>query len=213
MSESSVTATELTSQYIRQVADDLERNAEEQERVSTQITSLQQQLAALQHDHKVLTSMRQALGAPAEGTGAVPAPSAPVLPSPRERATAAAGTPRQGKGGVTAPSDTAKRSPKKAAAGKPAAKAARPTLITLVGRHLADQTEPRSAAEIAAALGQGHPDRDIRTTVVRTTLENLVARSQAQRTKQGNSVFYTAGPSTAEPVADRKTQAQPGAVD
>ncbi|WP_324606211.1 BlaI/MecI/CopY family transcriptional regulator [Streptomyces sp. NRRL B-24720] len=56
----------------------------------------------------------------------------------------------------------------------------------------AEESEPRSATEISAALTQDHPDRGVKTTVVRTTLEGLVAKSQAQRTKQGSSVFYTA---------------------
>ncbi|MFV5997980.1 hypothetical protein ACNPQM_37810, partial [Streptomyces sp. NPDC056231] len=50
------------------------------------------------------------------------------------------------------------------------------------------------------ALAQAHPDRGVKTTVVRTTLEGLVAKSQAQRTKQGSSVFYTAA-DVSEPVA------------
>jgi len=44
----------------------------------------------------------------------------------------------------------------------------------------------------SSALTQAHPDRTIKTTVVRTTVEGLVARSHAHRTKQGSSVFYTA---------------------
>ncbi|WP_203237611.1 hypothetical protein [Streptomyces sp. CdTB01] len=58
--------------------------------------------------------------------------------------------------------------------------------------HLAGQSEPRSATEITAAPEQQHPERTVKTTVVRTTLEGLVARNQAKRTKQGASVFYTA---------------------
>lgn len=85
---------------------------------------------------------------------------------------------------------------KPAASGKstrkpPAAKADGPKLVELVRRHLGEQNEPRSAAEIAGALGQAHPERAVKTTVVRSTLEGLVARNQAQRTKQGSSVFYT----------------------
>ncbi|WP_205614010.1 hypothetical protein [Streptomyces dangxiongensis] len=187
MSDSTATATDLTSQYIRQVTEDLERNAKEQQRVTTEIASLQEQLAALQHDHKVLTTMRRALGAPGQDPGTPSASAAPVMPSPREKTAAASGRRRRGKEGVTVPSATVKVR-KKSAAGKSPAEAAQPTLVTLVGQHLSAQTEPRSAAEITAALSQGHPDRDIRTTVVRTTLENLVARSKAQRTKQGSSV-------------------------
>ncbi len=64
--------------------------------------------------------------------------------------------------------------------------------MTLVREHLAGQREPRSAAEVATALGQEHPDRGIKANVVRTTLESLVARNEAQRSKQGTSVYYTA---------------------
>ncbi|MFM9701146.1 BlaI/MecI/CopY family transcriptional regulator, partial [Streptomyces europaeiscabiei] len=87
-----------------------------------------------------------------------------------------------------------------------AAKAAQPTLVELIHRHLAEQGEPRSAAEIATSLGQAHPDRNIKTTVVRTTVEGLVAKSHAQRTKQGSSVYYTA--TGTEPAATTPAPAQ-----
>ncbi|WP_051852810.1 BlaI/MecI/CopY family transcriptional regulator [Streptomyces aureocirculatus] len=71
--------------------------------------------------------------------------------------------------------------------------------------HLAQQSEPCSAAEISSALGQDHPDRNIKNTVVRTSLKGLVAKGHARRTKQGSSVFYTAAatqkPAAAEPEA------------
>ena len=67
-----------------------------------------------------------------------------------------------------------------------------PKLVELVSRHLGEQSEPRSAAEIAGALEQALPGRTVKTTVVRSTLEGLVARNRAQRSKQGSSVFYTA---------------------
>jgi predicted transcriptional regulator len=79
---------------------------------------------------------------------------------------------------------------------------AQPTLVELVRSHLTEQSEPHSAAEVATALDKAHPERGIKTTVVRTTLEGLVAKNQAQRTKQGSSVFYTA-PSAAEQTVTR----------
>ncbi|MFE9497116.1 hypothetical protein [Streptomyces collinus] len=82
---------------------------------------------------------------------------------------------------------------KKATGEATAAKAARPTLIDLVLKHLTGQQEPRSAAEVAQALDREHPERGVQATVVRTSLENLVAKNKAQRSKQGTSVFYTAG--------------------
>ncbi|MFI1376059.1 hypothetical protein ACH4UY_29135 [Streptomyces longwoodensis] len=167
-------ATELTSQYKNQVASDLDRNVKEQERVTAELTALQQQLAALQHDHSVLVSVQQALGAtPAARTDSATAPSR------RKKSEAR-------------PRKQAKTTPAKQSAGKAVAKTAGPTLVKLIQEHLSGQDEPRSAAEITTALSKAHPERGIKTSVVRASLENLVARSQAHRTKQGSSVFYSA---------------------
>ncbi|MFJ9150491.1 hypothetical protein ACIRP7_20960 [Streptomyces sp. NPDC102270] len=183
MSESAPTTTELTSQYSTQVTDDLERNLKEQERLSGEIAALQGQLAALQHDHTVLRNIQQVLGTPpASATPAAPPRGA--VPAPRKKASAA---------------PAGKQSAKKAAA-KVSPTRSGPTLVDLVREHLAEQKEPRSAAEISNALGRQHPERTIKATVVRTTLEGLVARNQAQRTKQGTSVFYTS-PDAGDPAA------------
>ncbi|MBT2409935.1 hypothetical protein J7I94_05090 [Streptomyces sp. ISL-12] len=216
MSETASTATELASQYAAQVTGDLERNAKEQERLSSEITTLQEQLAALQRDHSVLVNIQQALGStrtPAEETVA---PDTAAVPSPRKKSTPAEGTggkqtrakksapqqrkaekkaPPAGKSAAKPAARTAAKSATKSAAKKPAA----PTLGELILGVLAEQTEPRSAAEVATALGEAHADRTVKTTVVRNTLENLVARNQVQRTKQGSSVFYTV--SEAAPAA------------
>lgn len=115
----------------------------------------------------------------------------------------AAKTPRTKKSTVA---DDSKPSAKKteAATGAEAetavAQTARPTLVDIVREHLNAQSEPRSAAEITNALGKAHPERTIKATVVRTTLEGLVAKNQAHRSKQGTSVFYTA-PEAPKPIA------------
>ncbi|MFI5855530.1 hypothetical protein [Streptomyces parvulus] len=240
MSESTTqSATQLASQYSVQVTDDLERNVKEQERVSAELTALQQQLAALQHDHALLVNVQQALGItapePAAGAATVPAPreSAPTTAAPasrgRSRAKKAATAPKRAAASkpaakqATGPSATkgsAKPATKSAAkqtgkpatrqaakattkaatkpAAKPAAKkapaqaAGQPTLVELVRTHLVEANEPRSAAEVTTALGKAHAERNVKTTVVRTTLEGLVAKNQAQRSKQGSSVYYTA---------------------
>ncbi|MEV4049337.1 hypothetical protein RKD32_006954 [Streptomyces sp. SAI-195] len=270
MSESTMqSATELASQYSVQVTDDLERNVKEQERVSAEITALQQQLAALQHDHALLVNMQQALGitsppqsapatepAAAAGAATVPAPrggaasrSAAGKSTRSKKATAASKRAAASKPGAgTASKPTAKKAARSAAAkttettdkapaqtagktvdkapaksaaktatktaGKPAAKkaaardAGRPTLVELVREHLAGQREPRSAAEVTTALSEAHSGRAVKTTVVRTTLEGLVAKNQAQRTKQGTSVYYTATEAAApERKQDAATEA------
>ncbi|MFF9861681.1 MULTISPECIES: hypothetical protein [Streptomyces] len=288
MSESTMqSATELASQYSVQVTDDLERNVKEQERVSAEITALQQQLAALQHDHALLVNMQQALGitsppspsapepaaapesaavpaprggaAPRSAAGkstrsrkattapkraAAPKPSAKVVTKPSAKAvskpaakkaarpaattttetaaeTADKTAPRTtAKAADKAPAKTAEKTAGKSAAktgGKSAAKkaaardAGRPTLVELVREHLAGQREPRSAAEVTTALGEAHSGRTVKTTVVRTTLEGLVAKNQAQRTKQGTSVYYTATEAAAPGREQRPAAEAPSA--
>ncbi|MFF4835003.1 hypothetical protein [Streptomyces sp. NPDC001315] len=207
MSESTAGTTGLTSQYAAQVAGDLERNLKEQDRIGGEIAALAEQLSALQEDHAVLVNIQQALGvtpAPAEPA----AEPATAVPAPRKKATAKAGAvnkARAKKSGAPSGKPTVKRSE----AGTPAAQPARPTLVDIVREHLNGQSEPRSAAEIATALGQQHPERTIKATVVRTTLEGLVAKNQAHRAKQGASVFYTA-PETPKPTAAAdQSQEQP----
>ncbi|MFI7140079.1 hypothetical protein ACIBQ5_20725 [Streptomyces massasporeus] len=246
MSETTTPATELASQYIAQVAGDLDANVKEQERVSAEIASLQEQLAALQRDHGVLVSMHQALGitAPPTESASDSDSASAVLPSPRRKKDGAAAGGKQkarkstaaqakraagksaagttssatsaaaGKSaGTTKAAATAKSAGSTRTAGSTktaagAAKSGEPTLVELIRRHLAVQKEPRSAAEISTALGQAHPHRDIAAKVVRVTLEGLVAKSQAERSKQGRSVFYTApaAQSAAAPEAGAQTE-------
>jgi hypothetical protein len=188
MTEVHAETTDLKSQYAAQVTADLERNAKEQERLGAELAALQDQLLALQHDQALLESMRQALGghtaAPADGTE--PPSEAEPVAVPRQ-ATAPKRERQQKKSGTTTRSK-AKKSDTAAAA---PADAAQPTLGELIRRHLADQPEPRSTAEITSALGDTHPDRGVKATVVRTTVEGLVAKGIVERTKQGPSVFYT----------------------
>ncbi|MEU3255108.1 hypothetical protein [Streptomyces sp. NPDC006997] len=208
MSDSTTASSDLASQYAAQVTGDLERNLKEQERVSTEIAALQEQLLGLQQDHAVLVNMQQALGVTrtaaeptstdSTSTDSASADPAPTVPAPRRRKSAASGKDTskdrsKGKERSTKASGPSKRRTKAAATpAEPTGQARQPTLIDLVRDHLARQTEPRSAAEVTAALGEAHPDRKLKTTVVRGTLETLVAKSQAQRGTQGRSVFYTA---------------------
>ncbi|WP_210582812.1 hypothetical protein [Streptomyces sp. GESEQ-4] len=215
MSESTTTTTELTSHYIAQVTGDLERNLKEQERIGAEITALQEQLSALQQDHTVLVNMQQALGIPEAPAEPAAAPESAAVPSPRKKTDAGPSGKRQARkttaaqGSPTARKSAAKKPPAKAAA---AAKTTQPTLVELIRRHLTEQSEPRSAVEISTALSQAHPERGIKPKVVRVTLEGLVAKSQAQRTKQGHSVFYTS-PDAPEPTAAPAAKEQAEGTD
>ncbi|MGW2050493.1 hypothetical protein ACWCPF_35765 [Streptomyces sp. NPDC001858] len=196
MSDTTIDPNGVTSQYAAQVTGDLERNLKEQELLAGEIATLQGKLAALEQDRSVLLNVRQALGLESAAATAVPAP--------REEA-AAVDVPKKKAAKKSAPA--ARKS-----AGKPrtprtaSAEPAQPSLVSLVREHLARQDEPRSAAEVAQSLGQLHPERGIKTTVVRTTLEGLVAKNHAQRSKQGTSVFYTSP--DAPTAADEQQQDQ-----
>ncbi|KUO09886.1 hypothetical protein [Streptomyces sp. DSM 15324] len=223
MSENTLPNTELTSQYSAQVAGDLERNLKEQERLSGEIEALQEKLAAVRHDHTVLVNLQQALGVPAAPAAPATEPVAAV-PAPRKKAAPASGAakrtsrpsqPKQTK--QTKQTKAKKAAPakkgtaEKTAAEAPGSASTAPKLVDLVREHLAGQAEPRSAAEITVELGRLHPERAVKTTVVRSTLEGLVARNQAQRSKQGTSVFYTApepaAPTNGDPTEEPASQA------
>ncbi|AYC36397.1 BlaI/MecI/CopY family transcriptional regulator [Streptomyces griseorubiginosus] len=202
MSDTVAAKNGVTTQYLARVADDLEQNLKEQERLGTEIAVLQSQLAELEADRAVLVSLQEALGAsstPATPAPATPEPeSAPAATVVDTKDTAAPAKKARAKKPAAVPVQRARKT--KTAAAKPA-EPRQPSLVTLARDFLTSQTEPRSAAEIAEALAQKHPDRGIKKTVVRTTLEGLVAKNHAQRSKQGSSVFYTA-PDPAEPSAD-----------
>lgn len=206
MSETTTPASELTSQYAAQVSGDLERNAKEQERIGAEIASLQEQLAALQHDHTVLVNMQQALGITTAASESAAEPESATVPSPRQKAGAARGGKQRTRKSIAAPAKAGAKKP--AAKTASATKAAQPTLVELIRRRLAELKEPRSAAEISAALGQAHPERQFTTKVVRITLEGLVAKSQAERTKQGKSVFYTAPAPESAGASDAEAQSE-----
>lgn len=150
--------TELTSAYSSKVAEDLERNVAEQERIRAELARLTAELDDLMHDHGVLLNLQQALQAGAQGAG---------RQVPRQKAGKAA------------------KDGKSSGAGKV-------TLVELIRHYLATSSTPCSATEVTTALSERHRDRHIQTTVVRTSLENLVAKGHAHRSKQGSSVFYTA---------------------
>ncbi|MER5835948.1 hypothetical protein ABT116_35270 [Streptomyces sp. NPDC002130] len=208
MPETATPATELASQYIAQVTGDLDANLKEQERITADIASLQEQLAALQHDHSVLVSMQQALGITQAQTGSAVESKSATVPSPRrKKAGAAAGAKPKARKSTATPAKKAAR--KSAAKTTDSAQSAELTLVELIRRHLAEQKEPRSAAEISTALGQAHPGRDISPKVVRVTLEGLVAKSGAERSKQGRSVFYSAPAQSGKTAPETGAQPEP----
>lgn len=178
----------LKSQYAKQVAADIEANTREQERLKSEAAALHNQLETLQQDHELLLSMQAALGAAAVEESTVATTS--VVPGAR-RANKVAG---KGKRPKNAPK------PKADAKAQPAV----PPLRELVVALLAGHQEPRSAAEVTKELAEAHPKRTVNVTLVRNALEASVAKNQSERTKQQNSVYYSAltkSPSAEQPAA------------
>jgi hypothetical protein len=192
MTDNPVTVTSVTSQYATQVAQDLELNTKEQERIGAELSALQAQLRILQDDQSVLHSIQKTLGSRPASAPSTPEPSTSL---PQQASGKNTITRRAPSKAPSAKKTTvqAKKEKTQGAKSKAAKASAQPTLIALIRIHLEQQKEPRSAAEVTSALAQAHPQRTIKSTVVRTTLENLVAKSQAHRSKQGASVLYTSG--------------------
>ncbi|HET6358173.1 hypothetical protein [Streptomyces sp.] len=199
--------TTLKAAYAGRVAADLAENAAEQDRIRAEIDTLQVQLATLETDHALLESVSAALG---DATGAVPAPRRAA------KKTADAVAPKKAGAKKEAAKKRTTVAAKKAAATTGGAKAANtaadkgPALTELIHAHLSSQSEPRTAREIAKALADANPSRNVNDNLVRTTTERLVARSRVERVKQGSTVYYTAktdaAPAASEP-AEKATAA------
>ncbi|MFK4227815.1 hypothetical protein [Streptomyces sp. NPDC019890] len=216
--------TTLKVAYAGKVAADLAENTAEQDRIRAEIETLQTQLATLENDHALLESVSAALG---DTTGAVPAPRRAT-----KKTAAVAKKPAAKKPAAKKPADAV--APKKAGAKKEATKKATtvaakktaattggakeantgadkgPALTELIHAHLSSQSEPRTAREIAKALADANPGRNVNDNLVRTTTERLVARSRVDRVKQGSTVYYTAkadAAPAASGLADKATVA------
>ncbi|WP_089101640.1 hypothetical protein [Streptomyces hyaluromycini] len=179
MSESS--GTELASEYSARIAQDLELNTAEQDRLATEIAALEERLRAVRENRVVLERLQQALTP--QATASVPgaAGAAGIAEAADVTDAVEAAVPHQ----RTEPA------PHRADSAQPSPAGPKPSLVEAVHTYLAEQREPRSATDVAEAIRAGQPGRTIKTTVIRTTLENLVARNRVRRTKQGRAVFYT----------------------
>ncbi|WP_327665912.1 hypothetical protein [Streptomyces sp. NBC_00498] len=204
--------TELKSRYADRIQDDIANNESELKRISEEISALQAQLGTLEENRTLLESMLKSLGSgnlpplPAPPAEKPAGKAAGKVPRQKARDTTAA-KPAQAKKTAGAPAKAAKaaKPAKAAAATKPSAPAAEKTepqgstLVELIVSQLGAETSPRSAAEITATLEKKHPKREFSTKVVRNTLEALVAKARAERTRQQRSVFYVALPATGTP--------------
>lgn len=192
MSENTLTST-ISADYAQRITDDLAANRSEQERTRAELTRLQDELVRLEEGEQILVKMQEVLGgsgkSAGKGKGRKAAASVPAARRAKGKATSRKGD--EPKALVRAKQRTADKG---AAAPKGAGE---PTWRELVTGYLADQREPKSAAEVAAALADAYPQRTAQVTVVRNTLEQGVAHGLLERSKQGRSVYYS-------PVASAK---------
>ncbi|MBK0372639.1 hypothetical protein I3215_06970 [Streptomyces sp. RB110-1] len=171
----------VTADYAQRVADDLAANRSEQERVRSELARLQDELVRLEDSEQVLTKMQEVLG----GT---PKQAAKPRKSSKGAAVPAARGSNRKKAAGKAAAAVGRKASKKTASPK---KAGEPTWLELTTAYLGGQSEPRSAAEVAASLTEAHPERAVQVTVVRNSLEQGVAQGLLERSKQGRSVFYS----------------------
>ncbi|MEU0298024.1 hypothetical protein ABZ252_00875 [Streptomyces sp. NPDC006175] len=187
MSENTPTSG-ISADYAQRITDDLAANRNEQDRTRAELTRLQDELVQLEEGERILVKMQEVLGGAGE-------PAARKSKAGKEAASVPAARRSKGKAAVKKSGSGSKpRAEQKPVASDRSAapkKAGEPTWRELVTGYLADQREPRSAAEVAAALSEAHPQRTTQVTVVRNTLEQGVAHGLLERSKQGRSVYYS----------------------
>ncbi|MFI9311383.1 hypothetical protein [Streptomyces triculaminicus] len=175
------TATSLKDQYTAQVNADIERVSQEREHVRAEISALQQRLEALEADQQQLLSL-QAMLVNASATKAV-TPPAGMAEGPKANRNTGTKVPSPRSPQPVAPARARRRGTK---AGRGEA-----TWGEIVLSYLAGQKEPQSVADITQGVSAAHPARTVQATVVRNTLEALVAQDKVQRRKQARSVTYS----------------------
>ncbi|MFI8076253.1 hypothetical protein ACIF85_47275 [Streptomyces sp. NPDC086033] len=79
-----------------------------------------------------------------------------------------------------------------------------PTLVEPSRRHLTEQRQLRCGKSLRRS--EAHPERGIKTKVVRVTLEKFVAKGQAQVRQAG--LFRLHRPEAPEPTAARPAETQ-----
>ncbi|WP_329182813.1 MULTISPECIES: hypothetical protein [Streptomycetaceae] len=211
----------IQDRYATRLAEDLDNNASEQEKVRTQLAELQSRLAQLEQEQAWLAQLQGSVAGASsvvveeESAGEASSdkveepkltPAAQQVPRPRGRKKQA--------GEPAAARKAGKKTPAPKTAGKPkpgsSASSAEPTLRSLVVDILAASSEPRMVSEFVDALAKQHPDRATPSApVVRNTLESLVAKGLAERARRQGSVFYTPLTPSAADAGDVAEAAEP----
>lgn len=178
MSEVAASLT-VTAGYAQKVTEDLAVTKSEQDRVRAELARLQDELRQLEESEQVLVKMQAVLTDAGAPKASVPA--------------ARRGRSATGQQKVSRKAQLSKKADSKASAANsaPAKGVGEETWGALAGSYLAGQDEPKSAAEVTAALAEASPQRKVQAPVVRNALEQGVARGVLERSKQGRSVYYS----------------------
>jgi hypothetical protein len=190
----SLSTTPIQNQYMQQLADDLARNTEEQEKARAQVEEAQNRLAVLAQEYTWLETMR-AQAAAAQATAAAEAPAAddaPAAPAAEEAPAApaaeeaAAGTPVK-----------AKRTRKKAA--KPQTGTAA-TDVPASADAPAENGEPETAEPVEETLTEAPKKRPAKKPTAKKTAKKLPGQ-RGTTAKAAPAGQTRRGPSLAELVA------------
>ncbi|WP_331750931.1 kinetochore protein SPC24 (plasmid) [Streptomyces globisporus] len=183
-------APSVTDDYAQRVTKDLSENRGEQERVRAELARLQSELAELETSEVLLTKIQEVLGG---------------APKPRPEGKSKAAAVPAARTNKETPTGKGRKSGREAGAQRKASPRTpgQPTWLDRTTAYLADQSEPKSAVEVASALAEAHPERTAPVPIVRNALEQGVAQGRVERSKQGRSVFYTSIAAEAPQSPDR----------
>lgn len=170
--------TDISANYAQRISDDLSANRGEQVRIRAELARLQDELISLEASEGVLVQIREVLDSSASAVTS--SSETASVPSARRRKA------RKAVGG------TMVSSPESPNTNSTRPEPGRPTWRELVTEFLSGQREPKSSAEVTAALTEAYPQRQVQVAVVRNTLEHGVAHGLTERHRQGRSVFYSA---------------------
>ncbi|MFJ5220938.1 hypothetical protein ACIP98_40575 [Streptomyces sp. NPDC088354] len=191
----------IQQEYLRRLDEDLARNASAQQDAADAIARWQEHLAGLQQEAVWLTGLKNTLNGQAHAPGSEESSAEGPDDSPNAvqdesgalpQAVPAPRAARHSRAGSTSRGKKATQGSRPASRTKQDGRGSSPTLGSLIVALLDEHQQPRTAAEVTAALAAGHPDRNAQNPVVRNALEQLVAKSRIARHKQGKTVFYTA---------------------
>lgn len=179
MYESSVETANLKAQYATQFADDLDNSLREQERIAAEITALEGRLSELRRGHALLFGVARPLDFKKSTEWTGQQISVGRAESADPASAAHQGTLLENHHAPDAPKIHITRSRKSPTLGD--------TMVDLLNQC----GDPQSVTEITEALMRSRPERKAKKTVIRTTLENLVAKGRVERIKRDRAVFYS----------------------